>query len=125
MISTFLLSLFSCSKEIEYNFQIKNQTRYFLNEVSFDWCSGDKKIAINPNESINYTLKYKTSGLNAFGPGSLCVTVLSYFDTAASYSNTYGISIEIDKLNRKNPNVIKISEKSSPNNSNIFSIELE
>ncbi len=126
MFSIISFGLFSCSKEIDYNFQVKNQTKYHLNEVSFDWCNGDNKISINPNSLTGlFTLTYKTSGANTLGHGSLCITVLSYSDTISTYQNTIGIAIEKSKLNKKTPNVILISEKTTPSNSNIFSIELE
>jgi hypothetical protein len=126
MISIVLFGLLSCSKEMEYSFQVKNRTNYRLDKVSFDWCNQDNKITINTNSSTDiFTLAYKTSGANIFATGSLCITVLSYSDTISTYENTIGISIERNKLNKKNPNVIIISEKTSPSNSNIFSIELE
>ena len=74
MFSIISFGLFSCSKEIDYNFQVKNQTKYHLNEVSFDWCNGDKKISMSPNSLTGlFTLTYKTRGANISKRWYFCV----------------------------------------------------
>jgi hypothetical protein len=118
--SMFLFSI-SCTKK--YNFEVRNETKYTLNEVSFDWCNGNNKISVNPYSSVTVSLSYKVRFLNIFASGSLCVIVLTYSDTQNVYKNTIGAAIDRSIL--KKHNVIKITEKSASNNSNIFSITLE
>lgn len=125
-IITFLFSgllFISCSKE--YDFTVKNNTKYVLNDVSIDWCNGEKKIFIGSYSTANVALTYKSKLSNSFGSGSLCITVLTYSDTAGIHYNTNGVSIDRSELSKRNPNTISISERSSATNSNIFSIELE
>jgi hypothetical protein len=122
LLTFYFLLFISCSKIIEYEFKINNQTKYYLKEVSFDWCNGNKKISIYPNSSLDFNLEYKTSGFNNFSPGSLCITLLSYSDSISDYFNNNGVSIERHQLNKKQLNNIKISE--IRDNNNIFLIEL-
>ena len=122
IIASMFLFNISCTKK--YNFEVRNETKYTLNEVSFDWCNGNNKISVNPYSSVTVSLSYKVRFLNfIFGYGELCVTVLTYSDTQNVYKNTIGAGFDRGTL--KKHNVIRITEKSASNNSNIFSITLE
>ncbi len=125
IIAFVYLGLISCSKEIDYKFQVKNQTKYTLNEVSFGWCNDGGIISVGPYNSTDiFTRTYKVNGLNLmFGPGSLCITVETYSDTISTFKNNSGIALERKQLNKKNLNVIIIQEQQSGND--VFSIDLE
>ncbi|MCD4773507.1 MAG: hypothetical protein K8R41_09020 [Bacteroidales bacterium] len=127
LLSLLLIGLISCSKELSYDFKVKNETNYHLNKILFDWCQGDNSISVEPNKSSEiFTLTYKTSGANFFGSGSLCITIESYSDSISNYENAYGIAIDRSKLDEGQLNTINIIKDINPYyETDIFTISLQ
>jgi len=128
ILITFLLS--SCSKtgiNKNYIFVVKNETKYNLDKVKFDWCNNDNFITISPNSvSPEITLTYKITGYNLFDSGSLCVTVESYSDSISNFENNEGHSITRTVLDTKKINTIILTEISDTlyQGTNPFKIKL-
>ncbi len=79
LIIILALLMTSC-KEKDFEFQVINKTYFDIIEFDLDWCQGDHKFAIGPDEESEvYVLSSKSANL-----GSLCFGVTLFSNTSGA-----------------------------------------
>jgi hypothetical protein len=109
----FMLSLnYFCQNPIDYDVQLLNSTGYTLNEINVGWCNQEmSSFNLSPNESSEiYTFIYEETIANLFAPGTLCISISSYYiDVNNVIYNNWGSGIERSELDDNNLSLIEIT----------------
>lgn len=124
IIILFVLINISCSKKATYDFEVSNETDYFIN--TFVIGSGDDKvkISINPNETSEI-VSYEFGGTYFnFAEPMMSLAVKQYSDSIEVYDYNTGGGTSIPDLYKNKTNRIKISlDKESTDLNVVFLIE--
>jgi len=88
LIISFVIS--SCSKEVEYETKIINNTNYHLNNIELGCAANIKNIEVKPNSTSETLIIPFDKGL-ALSEPLLCTTVLTFSDVNKTYENTTGL----------------------------------
>lgn len=117
------LSIQSCSeKNIDYDFQIINNTNYYLDEVNFSFIE-DNIETIDSNTTSNL-ITLKCTGREIVSSIHLDVQILSYSNSDSTFTIREGITVSREVFSTTNINSISINLNTNSGD-DIFCIKRE
>jgi hypothetical protein len=120
------LGLISCSKERHYEFIVRNETAYHLNNIKFGCGENATEVATGANSSSTpFSITFKKSIASLFAEPLLCITVRSYSDSTKTFENTRGQVVSERSLKEGTTNYVVIELDSLPVGKDIFSMRIE
>ena len=114
----------SCSKDIDYQFKIKNNTIYDIDKMKFDFgSSGNNTISLKSFQNTgNIIINF--SGREVVNPIDVHYTIFNYSTADSTFTNTIGHMLDRDELSEDNVNSIVIEVVPSSDN-DIFEARLQ
>ena len=120
----FILFISSCSKDIDYEFTITNQTIYDIDKMIFDFgANGDNTVSIKSFETTPvFSLNF--DGGEYVNPIDIGYSIKNYSTTDSSYTINSGHSLSRKSLSENSLNKI-IIETVPSSNGDIFKARLQ
>lgn len=130
-IYIFFIFLFSsCSSEHTYEMEIKNNTQFHIDSLTFGCAFERKSISIEPYGKANIELVYKDNMqkyiiTHLFTEALLCYSISDYSDTLNNYQNKHGYTMGKSFLKDNEKNVMNITiDTSQGAKSDIFDFDI-
>lgn len=104
-----LCTIFSCTTETDYRFQVKNTTRFNLDKIQLNGRDGII-VNVGPHAiSDTFVIARQSSLANIFSEPLMVITVLEFSDSVSKYDNHIGEVISISKLKPDEVNILTFS----------------
>ncbi|MDX9892253.1 MAG: hypothetical protein RBS29_07145 [Bacteroidales bacterium] len=104
-----LFLLFSCSKPIDYQIQIVNNTLYTIDKLEFGGSISGPVISVPPmSTSEAFHITYDEGFRDVMGDPEYLISITQYSDENGTYNNNMWRFFPLNEANPKTNNVISV-----------------